>query len=1052
NESLNLLKISPFSSSSSAYRLLSSITNLRNPSLLSTKDCTFSTPFNPFHFFNDHQSSSSLCTLQTTRILQGHLLRRYLLPFDAFLTKSLLSWYSKSGSMADAAKLFDTIPQPDVISCNIMISGYRQCKLFEESWRFFSKMHFLGLEANERSYGSVLSACTALQAPLLSELVFCHAVKMGFFLCEVVQSALIDSFSKSLRFHDAYKVFSEIISPNVYCWNTMIAGALRNQDCDAVFDLFYEMCGGFQRPDSYTYSTVLAACASLEKLRFGKAVQARVIKSGAEDVFVNTAIVDLYAKFGHMTEAREVFSRIPNPSVVSWTVMLSGFTKSNDVISALGIFKEMIRSGVEISRCTVTSVVSACGGPFMVSEASQVHAWVLKSEFYVDSSVAASLISMYSKRGDIHLSEKVFKNLKDAQRANVVNVMVSSFSQNKKPGKAIRLFTRMLQEGLRPDEYSVCSLLSVLDSLSLAKQIHSYILKSGLVLDLTVGSSLFTMYSKCGSLEESFSLFREIPVKDNACWASMISGYNEYGHLKEAIGLFGEMLSDGTSPDERAQVHAYVTKIGLCTEPSMGSSLLTMYSKFGSIEDCCKAFNQINGPDLIAWTALIASFAQHGKGAEALQVFNLMKEKGIKPDKVTFVGVLSACSHGGLVDEAYIHLNSMVKGYGIEPENRHYACMVDAFGRSGRLREAESFIKTMPIKADALVWGTLLAACRLHEDVELGKLAAKKAIELEPSDAGAYVSLSNILAEVGEWEEVEETRKLMKGKGVEKEPGEGMEEKKSKVILHGMWASTYSKRNSPRFYPEDPYERAQVRFWVSYINQQVFEVMGRVMLQEGEAQAKSVEEARERFEVLEEGLKKHFPNKTIRGNDDVGLLDIIIIASFGVYKAVHEAIGVEIIDPVNTPTLYNWTEQLQQLPVIKEVEVPHDRLVTFLQKCREEHLQHDYPGECCIYSISCLRDQRGGIISYLAQNGSNQTNSNHFEKLRALSTICVLKQTLWSGGHCLLLADFTRMLKSGAYVSLSNILAEVGEWEEVEETRKLMKGKVVEKEPGWSSL
>ncbi|CAN6890551.1 unnamed protein product [Brassica oleracea] len=301
--------------------------------------------------------------------------------------------------------------------------------------------------------------------------------------------------------------------------------------------------------------------------------------------------------------------------------------------------------------------------------------------------------------------------------------------------------------------------------------IRERLLESGLVLDLTVGISLFTMYSKCGSLEESFSLFQEIPVKDNACWASMISGDNEYGYLKEAIRLFGEMLSDGTSPDERAQVHAYITKIGLCTEPSVGCSLLTMYSKFGSIEDCCKAFNQINGPNLIAWTSLIASFAQHGKGTEALQMFNLMKQKGIKPDKVTFVGVLSACSHGGLAEEAYMHLNSMVENYGMEPENRHYACMVDALGRSGRLTEAESFINNMPIKADTLVWGTLLAACRLHEDVELGKLAAKKAIELEPSDAGAYVSLSNILAEVGEWEEVEETRKLMKGKGVEKEPG-----------------------------------------------------------------------------------------------------------------------------------------------------------------------------------------------------------------------------------------------------------------------------------------
>ncbi|KFK41900.1 hypothetical protein AALP_AA2G186800 [Arabis alpina] len=792
--------------------------------------------------------------------------------------------------MVDAAKLFDTIPQPDVVSCNIMISGYKQNRLFEESLRFFTKMHFLGFEANEISYGSVISACSAIQSPLFSELVCCHTIKMGYFLYEVVQSALIDSFSKSLRFRDAYKVFRESLSTNVYCWNTIIAGALRNQDYGAVFELFYEMCDGFQKPDSYTYSSVLAACASLEKLRFGETVQARVIKCGAEDVFVSTAIVDLYAKCGYMAEAREAFSRILKPSVVSWTVMLSGFTKSNDGNSALEIFKEMRGSGVEINSCTVTSVVAACGRPYMVCEASQIHGWVFKSGFYLDSSVAASLVSMYSKSGDIDLSERMFEDLDDIQRQNIVNVMVSSFSQNKKPGKAIRLFTRMLQEGLRPDEFSVCSLLSVLDFLNLGKQIHSYTFKTGLVLDLTVGSSLFTMYSKCGNLEESFSLFQEIPVKDNACWASMISGFNEYGYLREALELFGEMLGDGITPDEStlaavltvcsslpslsrgkeihgytlrggfdmglslgsalvntytkcgslklarkvydrlpemdpvscsslisgysqhgliqdgfvlfrdmvmsgftmdsfavssilkaaalseesslgAQVHAYITKIGLCTEPSVGSSLLTMYSKFGSIEDCCKAFSQINGPDLIAWTALIASYAQHGKANEALQVYNLMKENGFKPDKVTFVGVLSACSHGGLVEEGYFHLNSMVKEYGIEPDNRHYACMVDALGRSGRLREAETFINNMPIKSDALVWGTLLAACRLHEDVELGKLAAKKAIELKPSDAGSYVSLSNILAEVGEWEEVEETRKLMKGIGLQKEPG-----------------------------------------------------------------------------------------------------------------------------------------------------------------------------------------------------------------------------------------------------------------------------------------
>ena len=219
------------------------------------------------------------------------------------------------------------------------------------------------------------------------------------------------------------------------------------------------------------------------------------------------------------------------------------------------------------------------------------------------------------------------------------------------------------------------------------------------------------------------------------------------------------------------QLHAYIAKLGLDSDVSVGSSLMTMYSKSGSLGDCRKAFDHIENPDLIGWTTMIVSYAQHGKGAEALSVYELMRKEGIKPDSVTFVGVLSACSHNGLVEEAYIHLNSMAKDYGIEPGYRHYACMVDLLGRSGRLKEAEQFINNMPVKPDALVWGTLLAACKVHGDIELGKLAAKKVMELEPCDAGVYVSLSNICADMGQWEDVLKIRSLMKGTGVTKEPG-----------------------------------------------------------------------------------------------------------------------------------------------------------------------------------------------------------------------------------------------------------------------------------------
>ncbi|KAM2106485.1 hypothetical protein ACFX1R_016851 [Malus domestica] len=176
-----------------------------------------------------------------------------------------------------------------------------------------------------------------------------------------------------------------------------------------------------------------------------------------------------------------------------------------------------------------------------------------------------------------------------------------------------------------------------------------------------------------------------------------------------------------------------------------------MYSKCGSTEHCLKAFDQIEKPDLVCWTAMIVSYAQHGKGAEALRAYELLREQGIRPISVTFVALLSACSHNGLVEEAYFYFNSMVKDFGLKPGDRHYACLIDLLSRSGRLKEAATFIDNMPIKPNVLIWGTLQAACIVHGDTELGKLVAKKMImELEPSmDPGAYISISNMYADVG---------------------------------------------------------------------------------------------------------------------------------------------------------------------------------------------------------------------------------------------------------------------------------------------------------------
>ncbi|KAL6965940.1 hypothetical protein U1Q18_048508 [Sarracenia purpurea var. burkii] len=808
-----------------------------------------------------------------------------------FVANSLVDLYCKSADMVYALKLFEEIPRPNTVTWNAMISGYKQNSLFEDSWRTFCMMHSFGFEPNEFTYGSALSALSALQSPLCGKQVYSLVVKNGLFSNGYVRSGIIDLFAKSCSLGDALRVFYDVYCENVVCWNAIISGAVKNKENWVAFDLFFQMCHRFVMPNSFTFSSILTACAAIEELYLGKGVQGWVIKCGAgNDVVVGTAIIDLYARCGDMDEALKEFWRMPVRNVVSWTAMISGFVQEDDFISALQFFKEMTKLEEEINNYTITSVLSACADVNMVKEAIQIHCWIFKTGFYSDSIVKASLMNMYSKIGDIDLSETLFKETEYLKDLSMWAAMISAFAQNERSGKAIDMFQKMLQEGLKPNNFCISSVLSIVNSLNLGRQIHCYTLKAGLVFDVSVGSSLFTMYSKCGSLVESCEVFQQIDGKDNVSWASMISGLAEHGCADQAFQLFREMLFEEAVPDEMTltavltacsaihsliigkevhgyalrggfgkkvlvsgalvnlyskcgaldmarrvfdlmsvkdpvscsslvsgyarneciedalllfhemqmdnfevgsftlssllgalsllnrlgigtQLHAHIVKIGLESEVSVGSSLIMMYSKCGSIDDCRKVFEHIKKPDLISWTTMIASYAQHGKGVEALTVYEHMKESGINPDAVTFIGVLSACSHNGLVEEGYFHLNSMAKDYGIEPNYRHYACMVDLLGRSGKLKEAENLIKNMPIEPDSLVWGTLVAACKMHGDTELGKLAAKRVIELEPCDAGAYVSLSNMCADVGQWEEVLKIRHVMEGIGVKKDPG-----------------------------------------------------------------------------------------------------------------------------------------------------------------------------------------------------------------------------------------------------------------------------------------
>ncbi|KAL0381535.1 UNVERIFIED_CONTAM: Pentatricopeptide repeat-containing protein, chloroplastic [Sesamum angustifolium] len=692
-------------------------------------------------------------TFVESKAAHALLLRCSVIYSDIYAANNLLDAYSECSRMDYAFKLFEEIPLRNVVTWNLMILGCNKNFLFDDAWRVYCRMHNMGVGMDEFTYGSVLSACGALEHITSGKQVYGFVLKNGFFTNGYVRAGMIDLFARSCRVEDALMVLYDVHCENVVCWNAVVSGAVKNKDNWVALGIFSQM---FRQssliPNAFTFSSVLTACAAVEELELGKSIHGQVIKGGAgADVFVGTAIVELYAKSGAMCDAIKQFRLMPVRNVVSWTSIISGFVQKGDSASALGVLKDMRKAGDEINTFTVSSVLAACANPSMFKDAlqfgaidlseiafaeaqnlkqvgRQVHGYALKVGMVSEVSVGSSIFTMYSKCGDLEESLKAFEQLERKDNISWTS-MIAGLAEHGCADKAVQMFRQMEFENSVPDEKILATILnscSALHSLRLGREIHGFALRCGFAEHTIIDDALVNMYSKCGDLNSAKIVFHAMPFKDQVSWSSLISGFAQRGYIEEVLQLLHDMLLSGITVD---------------------------------------AFT-------ISWTTMITSYAHHGEGLEALQLFDLMKKSGIEPDDVTFVGVLSACSHTGLVGEGYFHLNSMIRDYGIEPGYKHYTCMVDLLGRAGRLEEAHRFIVNMPIEPNTLVWETLLAACKVHGNHELGKLAAEKIKELQPSGAGAYVSVSNIWAEAGEWEHVLKIRGSMKETGVrKKEPG-----------------------------------------------------------------------------------------------------------------------------------------------------------------------------------------------------------------------------------------------------------------------------------------
>ncbi|GMH02226.1 hypothetical protein Nepgr_004065 [Nepenthes gracilis] len=477
--------------------------------------------------------------------------------------------------------------------------------------------------------------------------------------------------------------------------------------------------------------------------------------------------------------------------MVSWTGMVACYAENDHSKEALECFSEMRNVGFMPNNYTFVSVLKACVGLQEIGMGKSIHGCVLKSSYELDNYVSIALLNLYTDCGDIRGAQCVFE---DIPRKDVISwsFMIARYAQSDQSEAAIGMFCQMRKALVVPNQFTFASLLqscASLGCLSLGNQIHCFVLKLGLLSDVFVSNALMDVYSKCGIMENSVTLFVDAETKNEVTWNTMIVGYGQLGNGEASLTMFMNMLEQKVLPNEvtyssalhacaslaaldpGTQIHSLTIKTKFDKDTIVGNALIDMYGKCGDIRHARLVFDMMRNRDEVSWNSMISAYSMHGLASEALRIFQWMQESEFKPNKLTFVGVLSACCNMGLLDEGQAYFTSMVRDYGIEPCMEHYTCMVWLLGRLGKLDKAMKLIADIPFHPSVMIWRALLGACVIHNDVELGRVAAERVLEMEPWDEAAYVLLSNMYAAAKRWGNVACVRKSMKKKGMKKEPG-----------------------------------------------------------------------------------------------------------------------------------------------------------------------------------------------------------------------------------------------------------------------------------------
>nr|UPT49869.1 pentatricopeptide repeat protein AaPPR920 [Agave angustifolia] len=557
----------------------------------------------------------------------------------------------------------------------------------------------------------------------------------------------------------------------------------------------------------------------------GLGLHSQILKLGLDsDRFVGNSLLSLYFKLSpDVTLTRRLFDHLPARDVISWTSLLAAYVRHGRPLHALHLFVEMSHSNIAPNGFTLSASISACKDLEDMRLGRCFHGMVLVRGLEPNYVIASSLIDMYGRNGALDEALQVFDEMGRPPDAVCWTTMVSACTRNDRFKEAVTLFYTMARGvGVLFDGFTFGSVLTALGNLGeerarQGKEAHAKVITSGLEGNVVVESSVVDMYAKCGLIGDSRKVFDRMRVKNVVSWCALLNGYCHSGENEAVLSLFREMdkesdqdhYSFGTVLRACAglaavrlgkEVHCRFLRTGGWRHVVVESALVDLYAKCGCIDYAHRMFSAISSRNMITWNAMVCGLAQNGRAKQAVEMFDEMIREGFRPDYISFIGVLFACSHTGMISEGKNYFRSMKEDYKIRPGIEHYNCMVDLFSRVGLLEEAEELIMQSEVfRDDSSLWAALLGACATYSNPSVAERVAKKMMELEPGYHLSYVLLANVYKMVGRWNDALEIRKVMRSRGVRKELGKSWIEAESGSISSDCLSAEWQKAEDLNF-------------------------------------------------------------------------------------------------------------------------------------------------------------------------------------------------------------------------------------------------------------